>query len=84
MKAKEVQQRQFENKQKETEEKLAEIATTCSNDILTEKTSNDKPNDGCRRHRHFVLFDRWKGMEKNEIDEIRQTQLKQIQERRVN
>lgn len=56
--------------QRRTEEQLAELANTCFSDFLLEKS-------------HGYAPDRWKGMTKEELDRIRQEQLRQIDEGQV-
>ena len=82
-KAEEGRRREINLKRHQNEEKLAEIANSCFSDLLTERSDQNPFEFNCRRHRHHVLLDRWKGMTKDQCDQIRGEQLKQIDESRV-
>jgi len=66
-----------ERKTQQTEEQLAEIVNTTFSDMLTE---NSKDILDSRSH---IIVDRWKGMTKDQLDDIRHGQLAQIDERQV-
>ena len=72
--AREAKMRASEQKARQTEEQLAEIAHTCFSDMLTESTEPDH---------HRIVVDRWKGMSREQLDRIRHEQLRQIAEREV-
>ncbi|CAF3367961.1 unnamed protein product [Rotaria sp. Silwood1] len=67
--------RTHEQKTRQTEEQLAEIANTAFSDMLTE---NSKNLFDARSH---IIVDRWKGMSQDQLDDIRHQQLTQIAER---
>ncbi|CAF3808911.1 unnamed protein product [Adineta steineri] len=73
--ANEAKIRENERKTRETEERLAEIANTAFSDMLTEN-STDILDSRCH-----IIVDRWKGMTKDQLDDIRRQQLVQIDER---
>ncbi|UJR28222.1 hypothetical protein I4U23_009472 [Adineta vaga] len=73
--ADETKFRTNEQKLRQTEEQLAELANTTFSDMLTE---NIKDILDTRGH---IIVDRWKGMTKDQLDDIRQQQVAQINER---
>lgn len=75
--ADETKIRKDEQKIRETEEQLSELAHTAFSDILTENSKNILDS------RYHILIDRWKGMNKDQLNAIRQQQLIQINERQV-
>ena len=72
--ARETKMRSNEQRARQTEEQLAEIAHTCFSDMLNESTGSDDPR---------IVVDRWKGMSQEQLDRIRHEQLRQIAEREV-
>ena len=77
--ARETRMRAHEWKRRQTEEQLAELANTCFSDMLTENV----PENQLEGRRRRIIVDRWKGMTKDQLDEIHRVQKAQIDERRV-
>ncbi len=75
--ANEAKIRADERKIRQTEEQLADIANSTFSDILTENSKN------ILDYRSHILVDRWKGMNKDQLDDIRYQQLTQIDEHQV-
>ena len=71
--------RAHEWKRRQTEEQLAELANTCFSDMLTENV----PENQLEGRRRRIIVDRWKGMTKDQLDEIHHVQKAQIGERQV-
>ncbi|CAF1098143.1 unnamed protein product [Adineta ricciae] len=74
--ANETKIRHNERKCQQTEEQLAELGTTVFSDMLTENIKDVLDARG------RIIVDRWKGMTKDQLDDIRHQQLTQIAERR--
>ncbi|CAF0810428.1 unnamed protein product [Rotaria sordida] len=72
--AHEARIRAHEQKTRQTEEQLAEIANTAFSDMLTENSKN------LLDARSHIIVDRWKGMSQDQLDDIRHQQLIQISE----
>jgi hypothetical protein len=68
-----------ERKRRQTEEQLAELANTCFSDMLTENVPESRLEG---RHRRIIV-DRWKGMTKDQLDEIFTVQKTQMDQRQV-
>lgn len=73
----ELAERKRQEKQKEQEDNMTEITNLLHGDLLSENPQQAASSFGP----HRVVPDRWKGMSKEQLEEIRFTQKQQIQER---
>lgn len=72
-------ERKRQEKQQEQEANLAEIAHLLRGDLLSENPQQAASSFGP----HRVVPDRWKGMSREQLEEIRLTQQQQVQEKLV-
>lgn len=75
----ELAERKRQEKQKELEDNMTEITNLLHGDLLSENPQQAASSFGP----HRVVPDRWKGMSKEQLEEIRFTQKQQIQEKLV-
>lgn len=75
----ELVERKRQEKQKEQEDNMTEITNLLHGDLLSENPQQAASSFGP----HRVVPDRWKGMSKEQLEEIRFTQKQQIQEKLV-
>ncbi|CAF2125497.1 unnamed protein product [Rotaria magnacalcarata] len=73
--ARETKIRVNEQKTRQTEEQLAEIANAAFSDMLTESSTSVSDS------RCHIMVDQWKGMSRDQLEDIRHQQLSQIAER---
>ncbi|XP_041528600.1 RIB43A-like with coiled-coils protein 2 [Microtus oregoni] len=73
----ELAERKRQEKQKEQEDNMTEITNLLHGDLLSENPQQAASSFGP----HRVVPDRWKGMSKEQLEEIRFTQKQQIQEK---
>uniref|UniRef100_A0A4X2MD04 RIB43A domain with coiled-coils 2 n=1 Tax=Vombatus ursinus TaxID=29139 RepID=A0A4X2MD04_VOMUR len=73
----EVTERKRHERRQEEEDNMAEIANALQSDFLSENPQQVASSLGP----HRVVTDRWKGMNKEQLDEIRLIQKQQIQEK---
>ncbi|CAM4914143.1 unnamed protein product [Rotaria socialis] len=73
--AHETKLRVNEQKTRQTEEQLAEIANAAFSDMLTESSTSVSDS------RCHIMVDQWKGMSRDQLEGIRRQQLSQIAER---
>ena len=78
-KAQETKMRVHAWKRRQTEEQLAELANTCFSDMLNE----DLQKNQLRGRRNRIIFDRWKGMTEDQLDEIYRGRKAQVDQRQV-
>ncbi|XP_051016095.1 RIB43A-like with coiled-coils protein 2 [Acomys russatus] len=75
--AMELAERKRQMKQQEQEDNMTEITNLLHGDLLSENPQQAVSSFGPRR----VVLDRWKGMNREQLEEIRFTQKQQIQEK---
>lgn len=75
--AAESAERKRQEKQQEQEDNLAEISSLLHGDLLSENPQQATSSLGP----HCVVLDRWKGMSREQLEEIRYIQKQQIQEK---
>ncbi|XP_068958352.1 RIB43A-like with coiled-coils protein 2 [Petaurus breviceps papuanus] len=73
----EVMERKRHERRQEEEDNMAEIINTLQNDFFSENPQQAASSSGP----HRVLLDRWKGMSKEQLEEIRLIQKQQIHEK---
>ncbi|CAF1074456.1 unnamed protein product [Didymodactylos carnosus] len=75
--ASEAKMKEREQRKRDTDEQLSEIIDTAFSNLLTEDDSTAVSAVNPSR----VVVDRWKGMTKDQLNEIRNEQLKQMEQR---
>lgn len=75
----ELAERKRQEKQQEQEDNLAEITNLLHGDLLSENPQQAASSFGP----HRVVPDRWKGMSREQLEEIHYVQKQQIQEKLV-